>query len=118
MQNNGANKVSQLDTPYVKRFSADQKRRQTRKKRVKIFLSLFLILFLGLSIAIWRDRASLAQANDNIAKTQKQLDDQHNKSKELKQKIKLLHNPEYIQQVVRAKYNYTKKGETVYNLDN
>ena len=36
----------------------------------------------------------------------------------LKQQIQQLHDPEYAQQVARAKYNYSKKGETIYNLDN
>ena len=48
---------------------------------------------------------------------QSQLTKQKQKNQQLQRQIKMLHNPEYIQQVIRAKYNYSKKGETIYNLN-
>ena len=77
MSSQGDNKVSQLETPYVHKFSVDQQKRQV-----------------------------------HIRQSQRKT------SRQLKQQIQQLHDPEYAQQVARAKYNYSKKGETIYNLDN
>jgi cell division protein DivIC len=118
MKNRTGNKVSQLDTPYVHKFSADQQRRQFHKRRCQRIIIAFLVIFLVLGIQIVRSRRTLAKVNNNIAACQTELKDQQQTSRHLKYQIKLLHDPEYVQQVLRAKYNYSKKGETIYNLNN
>lgn len=118
MRSQGDNKVSQLNTPYVHKVSAAQQRRQVHIRRCRRIVLAFLVIFIVLGIQIFHSKRTLAKVNGNIAQCQAQLNDQRKTSKQLKQRIKLLHDPEYIQQVVRAKYNYSKKGETVYNLDN
>ena len=52
-----------------------------------------------------------------LKKCQEKLTKQKQKNQQLQRQIKMLHNPEYIQQVIRAKYNYSKKGEIIYNLN-
>lgn len=118
MKKQTGNKVSQLDTPYVHKFSADQQKRQFHKRRCQRIIFAFLVIFLILGLQIIRSRQTLAKVNRNVETCQAQLKTQKQTNKQLKQRIKLLHDPEYIQQVLRAKYNYSKKGETVYNLDN
>lgn len=118
MKSQGDNKVSQLNTPYVHKFSADQQRRAVHVRRCRRIAIVFLVIFIVLGIQISHSKRTLAKVNGNISRCQTQLKNQQETSKQLKRKIKLLHDPEYIQQVVRAKYNYSKKGETVYNLDN
>lgn len=118
MKSQGDNKVSQLNTPYVHKFSADQQRHRVHVRRCRRIVIAFLVVFIVLGIQISYSKRTLAKVNNNISQSQAQLKDQQKTSKQLKQKIKLLHDPDYIQQVVRAKYNYSKKGETVYNLDN
>lgn len=118
MKSQGDNKVSQLNTPYVHKFSADQQRRQVHRRRCQRILLAFLVIFIILGVQIIHNKRTLAQVNHNIAECQANLKTQRRTSSQLKKRISLLHNPEYAQQVVRAKYNYTKKGETVYNLDN
>lgn len=118
MSRQGNSKVSQLETPYVHQISADQQKRQVHAKRCRRIMLVFLVLFIILGIQIFQSKRTLAKVNANIAQYQTSLHKQRSTSRQLKQQIKLLHDPEYAQQVARAKYNYSKKGETIYNLDN
>ena len=93
-------------------------RRQVRVKRCERIVAAFLVIFLVLGVQIVRSRHALAKVNSNIQQTETQLANQKARGRELNQQIKQLHDPEYVQQVIRAKYNYSKKGEIVYNLDN
>ena len=107
MSSQGDNKVSQLETPYVHKFSVDQQKRQVHIRRCRRIMLAFLVIFIILGIQIFQSKRTLAS-----------LQSQRKTSRQLKQQIQQLHDPEYAQQVARAKYNYSKKGETIYNLDN
>jgi cell division protein DivIC len=41
-----------------------------------------------------------------------------NDNKALKVKVKQMNDEQYLEKLIRSKYLYTKKGETVYNLPN
>ncbi|MGM9891522.1 FtsB family cell division protein [Limosilactobacillus sp.] len=118
MKRQSDNNVSQLNTPYVHKFSADQHRRRVHIRRCRRILLAFLVIFIILGVQIFQSKRTLARVNGNINQCQAQLKEERQNSRQLKQRIRLLHDPDYVQQVVRAKYNYSKKGETVYNLDN
>lgn len=112
-------KVVQLETPHTQQVNIDrQARRRVHVRRCERIVAAFLLIFLFLGFQIVRSRHSLAKVNANIHQTEVQLASQKAKGRELNQQVKQLHDPEYLQQVIRSKYNYSKKGETVYNLDN
>ncbi|WP_076459114.1 FtsB family cell division protein [Limosilactobacillus caccae] len=113
-----SDKVSQLDTPYARQVTGDRnKRRQVHKRRCKRIVAVFLVVFLIFGIQIFQSKRTLADINGNINQAQAQLTKQKEKNEQLEHEIKMLHNPDYVQQVIRAKYNYSKKGETIYNLN-
>ncbi|MGM9907290.1 FtsB family cell division protein [Limosilactobacillus sp.] len=112
-------KVVQLETPHTQQVNVNrQVRRRVHVRRCERIVAAFLLIFLFLGFQIVRSRHSLAKVNINIHQTEVQLASQKAKGRELNQQVKQLHDPEYLQQVIRSKYNYSKKGETVYNLDN
>ncbi|MBB1062232.1 FtsB family cell division protein [Limosilactobacillus fastidiosus] len=112
-------KVSQINTPYARQITVNQQVvRRTRIKRCKLILLFFTIVFLILGLQIIQNKRSLTKINASIRTSKTQLVRQKEIGKDLKQEKKQLHNPDYLQQIIRSKYNYTKKGETVYNLDN
>ena len=112
-------KVVQLETPHTQQVNIDrQARRRVHVRRCERIVAVFLLIFLFLGFQIVRSRHSLAKVNVDIHQTEVQLASQKAKGRELNQQVKQLHDPEYLQQVIRSKYNYSKKGETVYNLDN
>ena len=111
-------KISQLNTPYARQVSSTKNRnRQIHKRRCKRIIAVFFVVFLIFGIQIFQSKRTVADINGNIQQAQSQLKKQKQKNQQLQRQIKLLHNPDYIQQVIRAKYNYSKKGETVYNLN-
>lgn len=113
-----SDKISRLDTPYARQVSnAHSRARQVHQRRTKRIIAIFLLLFLIFGIQIFQSKRTLADVNGNIQQAQSQLSAQKEKGTQLNQKIKLLHDPDYLQQVIRAKYNYSKKGETIYNLN-
>ena len=112
-------KVVQLETPHTQQVSVGRRvRRRVHIRRFERIVAAFLLIFLFLGFQIVRSRHALAKVNTNIHQTEVQLVDQKARGRELNQQVKQLHDPEYIQQVIRSKYNYSKQGETVYNLDN
>lgn len=110
--------ISQLNTPYARQVSSDRDRRRlVHQRRCKRIVAVFLVVFLIFGIQIIQSKRTLADINGNIRQAQSRLATQKEKNQDLKHEIKMLHDPEYVQQVVRSKYNYSKKGETVYNLN-
>ena len=113
-----SNKISPIDTPYARQALQSQHYvRQARIKRTKRILLVFLVIFLVLGFQILQSKRSLAKINGNIRTSKQQLTRQKEIGADLKQQKKQLHDPEYLQQVIRSKYNYSKKRETVYNLN-
>lgn len=112
-------KVVQLETPHVQQVGMDRAvRRRVHIRRCERIAACFLVVFIFLGWQILSSRHTLAKVNTNISQTQTELKKQKQTGKQLNQQIKQLHDPEYVQQVIRSKYNYSKKGETIYNLDN
>ena len=99
MSSQGDNKVSQLETPYVHKFSVDQQKRQVHIRRCRRIMLAFLVIFIILGIQIFQSKRTLAKVNGNIAQYQASLQSQRKTSRQLKQQIQQLHDPEYAQQV-------------------
>ncbi|WP_367342502.1 septum formation initiator family protein [Limosilactobacillus sp.] len=115
--------VSQINTPYSQQKQAQAAvnaryaaRVHAKRRRVIVGVTLLLVLIFGFQII--STRHSLAQVNSQITQTQRSLKQKQSTNRQLKGQVKSLHNPDYLQQVLRSKYNYAKKGETLYNLGN
>ena len=118
MKGQSDSKISQLNTPYARQVSNQKTyNRHVHKRRCQRIIAVFLVIFLIFGIQIFQSKRTLADINGNIRQAQSQLTKQKQKNQQLQRQIKLLHNPEYIQQVIRAKYNYSKKGDIIYNLN-
>ena len=73
MSSQGDNKVSQLETPYVHKFSVDQQKRQVHIRRCQRIMLVFLVIFIILGIQIFQSKRTLAKVNGNIAQYQASL---------------------------------------------
>lgn len=114
-----SDKISQINTPYAQQMTINQRLiRRAHIKRCKRILLIFSVAFLILGFQILQSKRSLVKIEASIQTSKTQLARQKDIGKDLKQEKKQLRNPDYLQQIIRSKYNYTKKGETVYNLDN
>ena len=85
-------------------------------RRAKVILGIFIVLFLILAIQIIGTKRELGKVNHNIAKANVTLTNKKATNTKLKKQVKKMHNPSYLQELVREKYNYAKDGETIYNF--
>lgn len=111
MKGQSDSKISQLNTPYARQVSNQKHIIGMCISAVVSGLLLFLVIFLIFGIQIFQSKRTLADINGNIRQAQSQLTKQKQKNQQLQRQIKMLHNPEYIQQVIRAKYNYSKRRD-------
>ena len=118
MTNGSRNKIKQLDNDYIRQVATDehgqaQRVAQVRRRRFILIVAVFgaLILFFGFQLI--NTRSNLHQVNRQV-----KLKKVQQKNNQLESQIKQLNNKDYLQKLLRSKYDYTKSGETVYSLPN
>lgn len=110
-------RVTQLNNDYVHQMEARRRYRiQVHVRRAKVIYGVFLVVLLFFGFQLWRGHHQLAQVNQTISQQRATLSSQRATGRQLERKVQLLHNPDYLQQVLRDKYNYAKQGETIYNF--
>ncbi|EEU29960.1 septum formation initiator [Limosilactobacillus coleohominis 101-4-CHN] len=121
MKNQFKNNITKLNTPFTRQRELEQSseqayRYQVHMRRAKVILAIFIVLFLILAIQIIGTKRELGKVNHNIAKANVTLTNKKATNTKLKKQVKKMHNPSYLQELVREKYNYAKDGETIYNF--
>ncbi|MGJ3872534.1 FtsB family cell division protein [Lactiplantibacillus plantarum] len=123
MTNGSRNKIKQLDNDYIRQVATDehgqaQRVAQVRRRRFILIVAVFgaSILFFGFQLI--NTRSNLHQVNRQVATSQVKLKKVQQKNNQLESQIKQLNNKDYLQKLLRSKYDYTKSGETVYSLPN
>ncbi|MDN5974295.1 MAG: septum formation initiator family protein [Lactiplantibacillus plantarum] len=123
MTSGSRNKIKQLDNDYIRQVATDehgqaQRVAQVRRRRFILIVAVFgaLILFFGFQLI--NTRSNLHQVNRQVATSQVKLKKVQQKNNQLESQIKQLNNKDYLQKLLRSKYDYTKSGETVYSLPN
>lgn len=116
-------RVTSINTPYSRQQSVQMRVNQqyiknvhAKRRRVILMVSGFLALLLCLQLMFAHH--NLSTTNAQIASEKAALVTKKKTNKHLKAEVKALHDPTYIQQVLRQKYNYSKSGETIYNFAN
>lgn len=79
------------------------------------FLGL-VIIFCSFQVVNYKHRLYQVQQQEAVAR--KELAKEESKQAKLKQQVTQLKDMNYVEKIIRDKYNYTKKGETNYNLPN
>ncbi|MBM7544384.1 FtsB family cell division protein [Periweissella beninensis] len=91
--------------------AAHSRRRQTIRRVTGIILLVCVIIISYKLVRLHFIKEQIATVQTSVTKVDKN-------NKRLKKQVKLLHDDDYLQQLIRDKYMYTKKGEVVYNLPN
>ncbi|WP_295731716.1 septum formation initiator family protein [uncultured Limosilactobacillus sp.] len=121
MKNGLKNNITKLNTPFSRQRELEQSseksyRYRVHMRRAKVILGVFIVFFLILAIQIIGTKRELGKVNQQTAKANVTLTNRKATNKKLKKQVKKLHNPSYLQELVREKYNYAKDGETIYNF--
>lgn len=117
-------KVQRLENDYTRRLARQKvaakqthhglKRRRLR--RMARILAVFAVFALILSVQLIRTNASLHHVDQQVTTSKQKLAQTKHTNAELKLEVKQLNNQDYLGQLIRSKYYYSKSGETIYSL--
>ena len=115
-----------IDKANKRNFEKYHLQRQMKLERDRIvhrwfwMLSLavlgLVIIFCSFQVVNYEHRLHQVQQQEAVAR--KELAKEESKQAKLKQQVTQLKDMNYVEKIIRDKYNYTKKGETNYNLPN
>lgn len=116
-------KVKRLENDYTRQLDHQQavqhhtrwlgRRRMRRALRIGLVFAVFALI---LGIQLVRTNASLHKVNQQVATSERQLTKTKAENTQLDLKVKQLNNQDYVAQLIRSKYYYSKSGETIYSL--
>lgn len=123
MTNGSRNNVKHLNNDYSRQKVSDEqgynvRTSQVRRRRFILIVAVFGALLLFFGYQLINTRANLSQVNHQVVTSQVNLKQEQRKNAKLNSQIKQLNNDDYLQKLLRSKYDYTKSGETVYSLPN
>ncbi|WP_237027382.1 septum formation initiator family protein [Lactobacillus sp. S2-2] len=88
----------------------------TRKRRAAVILVVLLFFILLLGFQIINNKIQLHKTNQQIAIQTQKLNKQKKENKKLRLKKTQLNDKNYLEKLIRSRYYYSKKGETVYSF--
>ncbi|MBW1604777.1 septum formation initiator family protein [Lactobacillus sp. Sy-1] len=113
--------IKWLNNAYTKRHYRKIKwsfMNKPKFRRVSLATALFLLFSIPLFIGIAKASSQTTEIQRQTKVSKQTLAEAKAHNQELKLNVKQLNNTEYVEQLIRDKYYYTKNGETVYSLPN
>lgn len=86
--------------------------RMGSKRRLRILFIIVLCFMSWAAVNIWGQFAKLHEKKTVVANMEQQLVDAQKVNTDLNKEIGRLHNDEYVSQIIRRDYHYSKTGET------
>ncbi|WP_311408255.1 FtsB family cell division protein [Liquorilactobacillus uvarum] len=92
--------------------------RRVRKRRIAaiVLVTVVITVILGYQIINTRLMANSLSSQTQTAK--EKLNNVNKEQSDLKNKVKRLNEEDYLEKMIREKYYYSKKGETIYSFPN
>jgi len=116
----GEKTVTRIDSKYMQQYDAYLERRQRRKQRLFRRLVLFsLIAFLAFgSLTTYHIKQRMLQSDMKVE--YEQLEEQlallKNEEVDLQEEIALLNNEDYVLEIARTNYFFSKEGELIFKI--
>ncbi|MEJ6400184.1 FtsB family cell division protein [Nicoliella lavandulae] len=113
--------VKRLNNAYTKRHFRKSRwefMQKPKARRISFVTVIFLLIAVPFMFTIHKVHRQTADVESQIKTSKQKLADAKATNQNLKLNVKQLNNSEYVQQLIRDKYYYTKAGETVYSLPN
>lgn len=112
--------VTRMHTTYMKQYDAYVERQRLRKKRLYrrlVFFSIIAVLALG-TITVYHinQRSVYAQQQEEYDLLQEELTVLENTENNLTEEISLLKNEDYILEIARTNYFFSKEGELIFKI--
>ncbi|MCP3032129.1 septum formation initiator family protein [Halobacillus sp. A1] len=114
--------VTRMDSTYMKNYDAHLERHAKKKKRLvrRIMLFCLLIAIVAGSMAVYhfQQRSLHAEKVEEYKQLQTEMDTLVKEEKNLKEEIELLNNEDYVLQIARSNYFFSKDGEIIFKMPN
>ncbi len=114
--------VTRLDSTYMKHYDAYMERHQKKKKRLIRRLVMFVLLVMvvaGAMVMYHVNQQSIyAEKQQHYQKLQTEMSSLKEKKKDLKEEVEMLNNEDYVLQIARSDYFFSKKGEIIFKMPN
>lgn len=113
-------KIARLDSSYMNQYDAYVERQKKKKQRLKRRLMLFSMIALfvigGLATYHFKQRVVHADKVEQYEQLQEELVSLKEAEKNYKEEIGLLNDDEYILEIARTNYFFSKKGELIFKI--
>ncbi|WP_226038361.1 FtsB family cell division protein [Aquibacillus saliphilus] len=113
-------KIAKIESNYVKQYDAYQERQMKKKKRLYRRLVLFVLLLmitLGSIIAYnLNQRALYTEKQEKYDQLEEKMTSLEKEEKNLEQEIQLLNDEDYVLEIARTNYFFSKEGELIFKL--
>lgn len=114
------NPISKLHTQFAEQNNAQverQKRKKQRLMRRLVLLSVFVaILIVAFTTFHLKQRQLQAEKKAELVEMKKEYAAVQKKGKELKQERDLLKDEDYVLEIARTNYFFSKKGELIFKI--
>ncbi|GEN55334.1 FtsB family cell division protein [Halobacillus faecis] len=114
--------VARLDSTYMKRYDAYMDRHQRKKKRLVRRLVMFALLvsIVAGSMVFYsmKQQSLYADKQEKYEQLQQEMTALKKEEKGLEQEIELLKDEEYVLQIARTNYFFSKEGEIIFKMPN
>lgn len=116
----GKDKVSQLHTGYKEQHDAYLERQKRRRKRLMRRLVLFsavALVVVGTMVTYHlKQRGLQAEKKQEYQETQEELTSLQNEEEQLSDEVDLLNDDEYVLEIARTNYFFSKEGELIFKM--
>ncbi|WP_010531207.1 FtsB family cell division protein [Lentibacillus jeotgali] len=112
--------VTRLDSNYIQQYDAYIERQKRKKQRLRRRLVLFsivvLIVFGSLATYHFNQRALHAEKTEQYEQLQSEMAALEKEEQNLEEEINLLNDEEYVLDIARTNYFFSKEGELIFNI--
>ncbi|GAA0425404.1 septum formation initiator family protein [Virgibacillus sp. AGTR] len=112
--------VTRLDSNYMQQYDAYIERQRRKKKRLirrLVLFSLIAVIAIGtMATYHFKQRVLHAEKTEEYQALQKELTSLEKQEANLQEEVELLNDEDYVLQIARTNYFFSKEGELIFKL--
>lgn len=114
--------ITRMNSSYMRQYDAQMERQKRKRqrliRRLVVFAVVVMIAFGGMATYHVKQRSLHAEKVEEYEQLEDELVDLHQQEDYLKEEIELLNDDEYILDIARTNYFFSKEGELIFKIPN